>query len=381
MKPNTKAKLTQKDQAESVAVSPVTSKASTNGTPNRPGRRRKPTQKAAELAANSSSKLFKSIATKQINDDGTSFADGDHDFEGERVSRDEDTVTPAPASEEAARKVTEQGGIEKVSGSAPDNEIDDGPSDQTTVERSNIGTTNSRPQKRRSKRIPQSTDEASVYKGKNVNTRATRSKNKPPAMEAHITPSDSVLIAESTEPSTDSPSAVTKDKIQDYPSPSKSKEATPPPKNSSPKKKKPKRPPEKTVEPTDPNTLTNIPSEPKTIIIATSTSTSTSHKPTRIKFKPLQATITTALAGYTSLPCKLSCLSDSTLFYMWAKIAIEREGLADAICSLEDEFDTNMSEEARKLRGKLNGVMAEFCECGRSGGIKSDGKAKKDNTG
>lgn len=61
---------------------------------------------------------------------------------------------------------------------------------------------------------------------------------------------------------------------------------------------------------------------------------------------------------------------------MWAKISIEHEDLAEDLCAIEgtdysgESFEKDKSEETRKVRGRLNVLMAGFCLCGKSDAVR-----------
>lgn len=412
MPPKAKPAKGQRTRATST---PDSSLPTTETKPDRPGRARKPTQKAAELAADGNSKLFKSITERQPSKDIDDGDDEDSHGDFDPLPIDESggsavkasgtpkknipgAVKQQAASEPVGLSPTRIGSGRKRRRTAePEAQEKSAPKKtkptRTRVTRSQSqtpafetaeGTSIATPEiktikpskKRKHTEESDAVQEAPTKKTKTVDAEVNRTKSKMSVVESVSTVSDPAQAPDTTTKPirvTRTRKIKTEEPIEDTPAPQSSPKepssATKPVRTTKKCKDETQKSTEEAIEPT--STQQKSTKRPRSTIKSNSQTPNTTAppappttQPTRLKLtlKPPTPTTSTAKKGQTGLPCGLSCLKNERLFYMWAVIATEHEELADEVGAWPG-FETDKRSEVWPLKARWNEVLMGFCEC------------------
>lgn len=437
---STETKVTHQERADVDALSPGTSKTSPDGSPDRPGRRRKPTQKAAELAANSSSKLFKTTGTSQVKR-----KDIDADSLDQVPAADSSAPISSSVAEEVTQRVTDRQTVKQISDVEQSVKYEDGgtvheaPVQDHVTEKnpdSDVMPHHSSIRGSSVKKLHTPSTTVAGEEGSTPNTteqpypekRATRPRrlkqtsgsNQPGGLattklsprSTRTGPATSKLSASNTDIEPTNMTSPRKTPLNRSTKPVKalsgrnrvtqksessiaSIKGHPPASSSEAQTRADKISKDHPKQSTDANELKSStpvpPNEPKRPL-------------TRIKFKPLRppepnntgpkpsavtpkhTTILHQSRSTSNKPatqppsCNLACLSDSTLFYLWAKITVEHADLADDLCRLDEKSSvSDEDEEMKRLRGRLDEILQGFCEC-QHGKVPTVEEGKKGNS-
>lgn len=335
----------------------------------RPGRTRKPTQKAAELAANIGSKLYKSVHSRQsANEHGNEYPQPpsenlECDFAGEERENSLDVRVIRKRKSEASMKPADN-----ISSSRHTRRV----FKETEAPRETPKASISSPLKRRYPGEPDNIDSSSAKKARITRTVITGYQSETPVVETAAVATDPApapateITRKRGRPA--KKSGVLPEKPQKAPLEAQKLSKGSPTHLPPPKSVRKKRQIREASPPSSEDKFrSESPPPPPTPPL---------HNPTslkiKIKVKPLVPCVDSALEGVTGLPCGLVCLNDESMIYAMASFVVEYEELAEKIAVWKD-FERDFSPEACLTRCRYNIVMAEFCVCGECDGVRDGG--------